>query len=274
MARVLSKEDVFAIILLLLVKEDDVAEGVDRFHWRHPSTSISACIQPHSMIFFSSHSKLTGLVKKSLHPADRAACRSDSCEEAVKATIITGDWNVTAVGFVVTVEDVFVGDRFDAGLSFGLLLSVVGDADGSGGIECASGLSSLLSSFERAFVTSHLLGKTPIFFSFSILRIILVASIPLITGNWISIYTVRNQYTDCLFCLHCALTKIRWKPPFFHFSTACFPSLETSYLISCFFIHVDKIAWLIMLSMKRLSWLDIEFSSYAIPIPYLLQSTL
>jgi hypothetical protein len=192
MARVLSKEDVFAIALLLLVKDDDVAEGVDRFHWRQPSTSISACIQPHSMIFFSSHSKLTGLVKKSLHPADRAACRSDSWDEAVKATMITGDWNVAVVAFVVTVEDVFVGDRFDAGLSFGLLLSVVDAANGSGDKECASELSPVLSSFERAFVTSHLLGKTPMFFSFSILRIIFVASIPLITGNWISIYKTRN----------------------------------------------------------------------------------
>ena len=63
----------------------------DCFHIRQPSKSIRACIHPHSMIFFSSHSRLTGFVRKSLHPAARAACRSDSRDDAVNATMITGD---------------------------------------------------------------------------------------------------------------------------------------------------------------------------------------
>jgi hypothetical protein len=44
------------------------------------------------------------------------------------------------------------------------------------------------------------------------------------------------------------LTRIRWNPPPFHFSTASSPSDATENLILCFFIHVDKIAWLIILS--------------------------
>ena len=48
-------------------------------------------MQPHSLTFRSSQTKLTGFVKKSLQPAARASCRSDCREEAVSATMMTGD---------------------------------------------------------------------------------------------------------------------------------------------------------------------------------------
>jgi hypothetical protein len=48
-----------------------------------------ALIEPHSMSLLFSHCKDTGFVRKSLHPAPRAAIRSLCNDEAVKATIIT-----------------------------------------------------------------------------------------------------------------------------------------------------------------------------------------
>jgi len=77
------------------------------FHFLHPSKSISACIQPHSVTLRSIHMKLTGcgiqsaltinqkfnmlpLVKKSLHPAANASCLSLCRLLAVKATMMTG----------------------------------------------------------------------------------------------------------------------------------------------------------------------------------------
>lgn len=73
----------------------------DRFHFRQLSKSINACIHPHSMIFFSSHTRSTGLVKKSLHPTDNAASRSEAKDDAVNATMITGDRNADSCSSVI-----------------------------------------------------------------------------------------------------------------------------------------------------------------------------
>jgi hypothetical protein len=64
-------------------------------------------------------------------------------------------------------------------------------------------------------------GNTPMLFIFSSFRISLVASIPSMTGSWISIYLVNTAQTD----LSSRLTRIRWNAPVRHFSTASRPSL-------------------------------------------------
>jgi len=48
-----------------------------------------ALIEPHSMILLFNHNSDTGFVRKSLHPAARAATRSLCSEDAVRATIMT-----------------------------------------------------------------------------------------------------------------------------------------------------------------------------------------
>lgn len=61
--------------------------------FRSKLVHINDCIQPHSIAFRSNQGAPTGFVKKSLHPAAKASFLSDSREEAVNATIITGDGN-------------------------------------------------------------------------------------------------------------------------------------------------------------------------------------
>lgn len=92
------------------------------------------------MAFRSSHGAPTGLVRKSLHPAARASLRSDSRDEAVSATMMTGE-----------------GKGRSPSSSSGEGLSVVSSE------------------------------KTPMWFTRSSLRISLVASMPDITGSWMSI---------------------------------------------------------------------------------------
>jgi len=114
------------------------------FHFRQPSKSIRACMHPHSMTLRSSHTKLTGFVKKSLQPAARASCLSLCRELAVRATIMTGLLNK---------------------IKFGNLSSPSGSSVVSG---------ALLDADDE---------KTPMEFTFSRRLISLVASKPFITGS-------------------------------------------------------------------------------------------
>ena len=109
------------------------------------------------------------LVKKSLQPAAKASCLSLCKLDAVSATMITGDLNNTLLGNRSSPS----ATTSSPPLPFGALLLA-------------------------------LLLKTPILFNRSSLLISLVASNPLIIGNWISINT-------------------RWNPPARHFVTASLP---------------------------------------------------
>jgi hypothetical protein len=107
---------------------------------------INACIHPHSMAFLSSQGAPTGFVKKSLHPAAKASFLSDSRDDAVRATMMTGDGKGRSPS------------------------SSPGDGESSFSSE-----------------------KTPMWFTLSNRRISLVASIPDITGSWMSIYRQHNS---------------------------------------------------------------------------------
>ncbi|RUS25390.1 hypothetical protein BC938DRAFT_472241 [Jimgerdemannia flammicorona] len=142
-----------------------VVESSARFHLRQPSKSIKACMQPHSMILRSNHSRLTGLVRKSLQPAARAACLSLSSEDAVSATMITGErkGDCGIAGFGATVGKGFEGSTGEVGVV------------GVGGFE--SGLA------RAAAMELGVDGKTPIFCIRSRRRISLVAAMPSMMGS-------------------------------------------------------------------------------------------
>ena len=104
------------------------------------------------MILLFNHSRETGLVKKSLHPAASAATRSLGNEEAVRATMITEE-------------------------RYGEATERVSDAaETSEGVLCPS-------------VVGVSEGKPDEELVFSRRRISFVASIPSMIGIWISIYT-------------------------------------------------------------------------------------
>jgi hypothetical protein len=65
-------------------------------------------------------------------------------------------------------------------------------------------------------------GKNPILLFFSDVLISLVASIPSITGSWMSIYQMHViiSFDRQMGRLMSRLTRIKWNIPVFHFSTA------------------------------------------------------
>lgn len=74
-------------------------------------------------------------------------------------------------------------------------------------------------------------GKIPMLLFFSSFRISFVASIPSITGSWISICGYMSVTTISRWIER---TKIKWNPPVRHFSTASRPSLADWCLIFFF----------------------------------------
>ena len=128
------------------------SRSTSRRFFRSNEVQISACMHPHSIALRSNHGAPTGLVRKSLQPAAKASLRSAAREEAVSATMMTGD-----------------GKGRSPSSSSGDDLSAVSS------------------------------WKTPMWFTLSNLRISFVASIPDMTGSWMSIYkpSVNNPGDLC-----------------------------------------------------------------------------
>lgn len=190
-----------------------------------PSKSMSACMHPHSIVFCHSHLRLTGLTRKSLHPAASASVRSESADDAVSATMMTGNLKTL-------VSSASSGAILVAGASAALSSSAPpasDDADDDDDMPSSSVSVSALLLLLPLLLPLFVVVNTPIRLACSSRRISLVASRPLSSGIWISMST-------------------RWNPPWRHFSIASWPFLAQSERIERCPRYRSRMRMLMMLS--------------------------